>query len=403
MAALTKPRSNRPEVRAELLGPAWGKWRGGWESRFSLVGRGQHWVFEDSGREISRWPDLAAAFRDLWANRSVCNGAPWAVGWLGYEACAEFAGGLPVRDVDPALPTGALLVEPGFFQAAPTKGVPVDRSSSARWSLDGAGFRESVATIRERIAAGDVYQVNLSRRLTIDDSPGNMDAFAQASCVGGIPDYLARFHFGDGELMTASMELLLRRRGSELETQPIKGTRRRGRSEAQDRDLAAELDADPKELAELAMIVDLERNDLGRVCETGSVKVVDAGSVCTYPAVHHRVATVTGQLRPGLEWWDALAAMCPGGSVTGCPKIAAMEVIAELEPVPRGPFAGALGVIGGNGDLEMALPIRSAWSMGGRTEFAAGCGIVWESDPVAEEIESRIKVARWLELVEGVG
>jgi anthranilate/para-aminobenzoate synthase component I len=147
------------------------------------------------------------------------------------------------------------------------------------------------------------------------------------------------------------------------------------------------------------MIVDLERNDLGRVSETGSVRVADAGSVRTYPAVHHRVATVTGRMRPGLEWWDVLAAMAPGGSVTGCPKIAAMSVIAELEPLPRGPFAGALGMVDGRGDMEMALPIRSVWSVGDRVEFAAGCGVVWESDPGAEEAESRIKVARWLDVV----
>ena len=359
-------------------------------------------MLEDDGREICRWPDLASALGPLWSDRSVRNGEPWAVGWLGYEACADFAGGLPARDADGALPTGVFLVEPRVCRADPVlKSTPRGGRACTEWSLDGAGFRESVDAIRERIAAGDVYQVNLSRRLTVDGFSITLDDLLEASCAGGIPDYLARFYFDDNELLTASMELLLRRRGSELETHPIKGTRRRGRTAGEDRDLAAELDADPKERAELAMVVDLERNDLGRVCETGSVRVADAGSVFTYPAVHHRVAKVTGQVRQGLEWWDVLAAMVPGGSVTGCPKIAAMEVIAGLEPVPRGPFTGALGVISGDGDLEMALPIRSAWSVNGRLEFAAGCGIVWESDPVAEELESRIKVARWLELVGG--
>lgn len=359
-------------------------------------------MLEDRGLEISRWPDLTDALSALWSERSVRDGAPWAVGWLGYEACAEFAGGLPALEAGAAFPTGVLLIEPRSTVTAPVAPASAEGGTGARWSLDGDEFRESVAMIRERIAAGDVYQVTLSRRMSVEGLSGSLDAFQQASCIGGVPEYLARFSFDEGELLTASMELLLRRRGSDLETRPIKGTRRRGGSEAQDRALAADLDGDPKERAELAMIVDLERNDLGRVCVTGSVGVADAGSVHSYPAVHHRVARVTGRLRPGLEWWDALAALCPGGSVTGCPKIAAMEVIAEIEPLSRGPFAGALGVIGGNGDMEMALPIRSAWSADGRVEFAAGCGIVWESDPVAEELESRIKVARWLELVEGV-
>jgi anthranilate/para-aminobenzoate synthase component I len=277
--------------------------------------------------------------------------------------------------------------------------LPIGSLERRRWSLDATAFRESVAVIRETIAAGDVYQATLSRRMTVDGWSGPLDAFVEAACIGGVPDYLARFHFPEGELVTASMELLLHRRGAHIETGPIKGTRGRDRSEDRDRELAAELDADPKERAELAMIVDLERNDLGRVSEIGSVRLADAGSVRTYPAVHHRVARVTGRMRPGLEWWDVLAAVAPGGSVTGCPKIAAMSVIAGLEPLPRGPFAGALGVVDGNGDLEMALPIRSVWSVGDRLEFAAGCGVVWESDPGAEEAESRIKVARWLALV----
>ena len=165
--------------------------------------------------------------------------------------------------------------------------------------------------------------------------------------------------------------------------------------------MAFELDADPKEQAELAMVVDLERNDLGRVSEIGSVEVADPGSVHAFAAVHHRVARVRGRARHDLEWWELLAAVAPGGSVTGCPKRAAMSVIAELEPVPRGPFTGALGVVAGNGDLEMALPIRTAWRLGSTLEFAAGCGVVWQSEPAAEEEESRLKVARWLKLVGG--
>jgi anthranilate/para-aminobenzoate synthase component I len=252
-----------------------------------------------------------------------------------------------------------------------------------------------------RIASGDVYQTNLCRRLTVDGWQASLGSLAAVASRGGVPDYLSRFIFDDGELLCASMELLLRRRGDRLETRPIKGTRGRGISPTEDRQWVADLETDPKERAELAMIVDLERNDLGRVSQLGSVAVRDAGTVESYASVHHRVARVTARIQPELEWWDALAAMAPGGSVTGCPKIAAMSLIAQLETVPRGPFTGALGVIAGDGDLEIALPIRSAWKVGSKLEFAAGCGIVWDSDPVSEERESRLKVSRWLELIGG--
>ena len=358
-------------------------------------------MLEENGREVLHWSNLSAALRALWLRRTIRDSAPWAVGYFGYEACAGFAGGLPVHGDHDVFPGGVLLVEPRSFRADPVVATAPPGVATGVWSLDDSKFRQSVAVIRERIAAGEVYQVNLSRRMTVDGISGGLDGLFQASCVGGVPDYLARFDFDECQLLTASMELLLRRRGPELETHPIKGTRPRGGTDAEDRALAVELDADEKERAELAMIVDLERNDLGRVCEAGSVRVADSGSVRTYPAIHHRVARVTGRLRRGLEWWDALGAVVPGGSVTGCPKIAAMAVIAELEPLPRGPFTGCLGVICGNGDMEMALPIRSAWSANGGLEFAAGCGIVWESDPVAEELESRIKLARWLEMLEG--
>ena len=268
-----------------------------------------------------------------------------------------------------------------------------------RWSLDGEAYRAGVASIRERIAAGDVYQVNLCRRLTVEGASRSLGPFAVVAARGGEPDYLARFHFDGGELLCASMEMLLSRRDEILETRPIKGTRPRGQTVEEDRRLAKELASDPKERAELAMVIDLERNDLGLVSRVGSVEVADPGSVRTYATVHHLVARVKGLARPDLEWWELLAAMVPGGSVTGCPKHAAMSVIRELEPVRRGPFTGAFGVVAGDGDMEFTLPIRTAWRVGSTIEFAAGCGVVWQSDPKKEEDESCLKVARWLELV----
>ncbi len=223
--------------------------------------------------------------------------------------------------------------------------------------------------VREAIAAGQVYQVNLTRRFVLRVAGQPRAAAAAASRRRRFPTYLARLRIDGGELACASMELLLRRRGRRLESRPIKGTRPRGVTPAADRQLAAELDADPKERAELAMIVDLVRNDLGRIAETASVRVLDPGSVRTWSDVHHRVARVTARARTGEPWWRLLAAMAPAGSVTGCPKRAAMQLIAALEPVARGPFCGALGVVAGNGDLELALPIRTAWRVGREVEF----------------------------------
>ena len=387
-------------VWAALLGRGWGAWRGNWNSEQVLTNRAGHWVFEQGGREIDRWPELRHALSALWPRRRARDGSPWVVGWIGYEEAANLAGELPIHGGVDSAPAGRFLVEPELATEEEGVGDPASTSAgAARWSLDGERYRDGVESIRERIASGDVYQVNLCRRLTVEDSDSLLGLFAVAAAKGGEPDYLARFHFDSGEVLCASMELLLRRRNDILETCPIKGTRPRGETEKKDRRLAEELASDPKERAELAMVIDLERNDLGRVSEIGSVEVVDPGSVRTYASVHHLVGRVRGRAQLGLEWWDVLAAMVPGGSVTGCPKHAAMSLIRDLEPVQRGPFTGAFGVAAGNGDMEFALPIRTAWQVGATLEFAAGCGVVWDSDPEAEEKESLLKVARWLDLV----
>ena len=391
-------------ARAELLGRGWGAWRGNWRSERILAHRAGGWALEEGDRESDHWPELHQALSTIWPQRRTRGRSPWAVGWIGYEEAARLAGGLPTRGGEDNAPAGRFLLEPEPAPAAEDAGASAAGPSGIpRWSLDGEMYRAGVSSIRERIAAGDVYQVNLSRRLTIEGTDRMLGPFAAAATMGGEPDYLARFHFEGGELLCASMELLLSRNGEKLETTPIKGTRPRADSAEEDRRLAEELASDPKERAELAMVIDLERNDLGRVSQVGSVEVVDPGSVRSYATVHHLVGRVRGRARRNLEWWELLAAMVPGGSVTGCPKHAAMSVISELEPIQRGPFTGALGVVAGNGDMEFALPIRTAWRVGSTLEFAAGCGVVWESDPKTEENESSLKVARWLDLVGCVG
>ncbi len=391
-------------VCAELLGHGWGSWCGSWRSEKVLANRDGRWVLEKNGFESDHWPDLHHALAALWPRRRARDKSPWVIGWIGYEEAANFAGELPTQGGEDTAPAGRFLLDPEPAPEVEEIGDSTDESPGvACWSLDDERYREGVASIRERIASGDVYQVNLCRRLTAEANHQMLGSFAAAAAKGCEPDYLARFHFEDGELLCASMELLFRRRADVLETHPIKGTRPRGASVEEDRRLAAELASDPKERAELAMVIDLERNDLGRISKVGSVEVVDPGSVRTFASVHHLVGRVRGRARPELKWWEMLAAMVPGGSVTGCPKHAAMSLICELEPIQRGPFTGALGVVAGDGDMEIALPIRTAWRVGTTLEFAAGCGVVWDSLPEAEEKECRLKVERWLDLVGCVG
>ncbi len=389
---------------ADLAGPGWGRWRGGWSARRRLEGRHGVWEMVEDGSPAARWPTLGEAVEDLWRTRTIRDQAPWAVGWLGYQACAQLGGNLPVRTDSEDTLSGMLLLEPenvGRQTSLRPGGACADARLSS--SLGEERFKEGVQRIKDHIADGSVYQVNLCRRFTVNRWHGGLQRLFEAVAVGpAVPEYLSAFSWDgawSGELVCASMELLVSRSRGRLETRPIKGTRPRGVTPEEDLCLIRQLETDPKEQAELAMIVDLERNDLGRVARTGSVVVEDPGRVRSWERVHHRVARVTASVSDETPWQDIVGVMAPGGSVTGCPKHAAMSVIAGLEPVSRGPFTGALGVIGGNGDFELALPIRTAWISEGRLEMAAGCGIVWESDPAAEEAESRLKIGKWLELV----
>jgi anthranilate/para-aminobenzoate synthase component I len=386
--------------KAHLMGAGWGEWRGGWISDRCLVCRSGVWALEHEGREEGRWPDFKLAMECLWPQRRRRGRRPWIVGWVSYEEAARMAGGLPTRGSCSEELDACWLIEPQPGPASAREpSEPGARADMASWSLGAASFECGVDEVRRRIAAGDVYQVNLCRRLTVPASGEFVGAFVEAASAGGVPDYLATVEAAGHEVVCASMELLLSRRSDRLVTRPIKGTRPRGADLESDRRMKRDLETDPKEQSELAMIVDLERNDLGRICRVGSVRVADPGSVKSYATVHHLVASVEGRAREDVPWWRMLAVMSPGGSVTGCPKRAAMSVVADLEPTSRGPFTGALGVVAGDGDLEMALPIRTAWRMRGELNLAAGCGIVWHSDPGSEERESRLKISRWLELL----
>jgi len=252
-------------------------------------------------------------------------------------------------------------------------------------------YRHAIGRIHHHIAAGDVYQISLTQRFNAPMHIGPVELFTRLARTHPTPRS-AYFDAGDFQIVSNSPELFLERRGCHIATRPIKGTRRRGRTVEEDVRLRRELETDPKERAEHVMIVDLERNDLGRICLPGSVHVHPFAALESYPSLHHLVSTVEGELRADVGTVEILRATFPGGSVTGAPKIRAMELIDELEPNARGVYTGALGLIDGAGDFHLNLPIRTAVTMEGRAYFGAGGGIVADSDADAERAETLLKL-----------
>jgi para-aminobenzoate synthetase component 1 len=264
-------------------------------------------------------------------------------------------------------------------------------SSRPVWSnLNREQFLAAVAQAQRYIRAGDIYQVNLAQRLATShvDSPWGLYRRLAASSPAPFAAFL---ECGDFQVVSSSPELFLRLSGSGIHTRPIKGTRPRSADPARDARLSVELQSSPKEMAELVMITDLLRNDLGRVCEYGSVQVPELARLERYAQVQHLVSTVQGQLRPEVTHLTALAACFPGGSVTGAPKVRAMEIIDELEPETRGPYTGALGYLGFNRESQLSIVIRTAIRAGRQTYFHVGAGIVADSDPAAEYEETLAK------------
>jgi para-aminobenzoate synthetase component 1 len=258
--------------------------------------------------------------------------------------------------------------------------------------LSAARYVAALRRILDYVAAGDVYQVNLTQPFTAPLAAPAWALFA-ALCRRHPAPYAAYLDLGDAPVLANSPELFLRRRGDRVETRPIKGTRPRAAGLAHDTALAAELLADAKERAEHVMIVDLERNDLGRVAVPGSVAVEPFARVESHPTVHHLVSRVTAHVRPAVGLAELLRAIFPGGSITGAPKVRAMEIIRELEPCPRGVYTGAFGLFHPGGDLELGLAIRTAVVGGGVVRWGAGGGIVADSDPERELAEVWLKTA----------
>ena len=249
------------------------------------------------------------------------------------------------------------------------------------------GYMKAVSTVREYIAAGDVFQVNLSQRFEADLGIPPYELYKRLRAINPAP-FASYLSLPDLVVVSASPERFLKVQSDQVETRPIKGTRPRGKDSVEDERLARELIHSAKDHAENLMIVDLERNDLGRVCRYGTVKVTEMAILETFPTVFHLTSTVIGRLRRGKSNIDLLKASFPGGSITGAPKVRAMEIIDELEPTRRSIYTGSIGYLSFDEDMDVNIVIRTFLIKEGKAYFQAGGGIIYDSDPEAEYVET---------------
>ncbi len=412
-----------PDLRAVCSQP-YGFWLDsalvdGRQGRRSFWGEAPELILRSWGRRVEVERCRAAtqrfegdpfeALRGLLAERRGRIGA--AVGYLGYDLKRHVEGlpdtatddlGLPecylafydrVHSFDPAA------LAPPAPVPAPTPPFEGLRSSLSRAAYD-AAVRRALAYIR----AGDIYQVNLTQRFQGACAADPFDVYRLLRLQSPAP-FAAYLRAPDFAVLSSSPELFLRYEPGErlIETRPIKGTRPRGSNAASDAALAQEMLASEKERAENLMIVDLERNDLGKVAEIGSVRVSGLFEVETYATVHHLTSTVQARLREDRDVVDLLRATFPGGSITGAPKIRAMEIIDELEPVARGVYTGALGYIGFDGALQLNIAIRTMVIKDGVAYFGVGGGIVADSEPALEFEETLHKGAPLARVLTGEG
>ena len=267
---------------------------------------------------------------------------------------------------------------------------------------DGASYRAAVERAKEHIVAGDIFQVVLSRQEVLECGLDPFAIYRALRTINPSP-YMYFLKDGDSAVAGASPEMLVRVENGRVETRPIAGTRPRGATQAEDERFGAALLADPKERAEHLMLVDLGRNDLGRVCRFGSISVPELMKVERYSHVMHLVSSVVGELAPGKDALDAVVATFPAGTLSGAPKIRAMEIIDALEPVRRGLYGGALGYVDLRGNLDFCITIRTVVIEAGRATFQAGAGIVADSDPLSEQLETEAKAGAMLEALRVAG
>lgn len=390
----------------------------------------------DPGRELGD-PRTALA-EALAPRRPRAPGAPFSGGWigfLGYGAGAwtdahEVASEDPEGPPDACLlwaeaaaclgPTGRLVLRSDgrrdpwcppdpqraqravaalrrALEAPPASPPPAEDPPRAVGLPDPRPYHQAVLEAREAIARGDVFQVNLARRFELAEVARPWPLYLRLRARNAAP-YAGFFQAGELALLSCSPELLLRVEGKVATTCPIAGTHARGGSEAEDRRLREALRAHPKERAEHVMMVDLERNDLGRVARPGSVEVAEFLEVHSFATVHHLVSTVRAELAEGVDPFRALAAVFPGGTITGAPKIRATELIRQLEAGPRGPYTGSLGFVDAGGDQEWNILIRTLVAHAGRAWVHGGAGIVWDSVPEREARECVQKVRSFLDV-----
>lgn len=261
----------------------------------------------------------------------------------------------------------------------------VEGSISSNMSME--EYMDIVEKAKEYIFAGDIFQSNLSVRFDAPFQGKPFDLYQRLRRINPSP-FAAFLDFGDFQLVSSSPERLVRLRDGKAETRPIAGTRRRGKNGGEDEHLTSDLLLNEKERAEHIMLVDLERNDIGRVSRYGTVRPTELMTIEKFSHVIHITSNVEGELYNGKDQFDLLRAMFPGGTITGCPKVRCMEIIEELEPTRRGPYTGSIGYFGFNGNMDMNITIRTFLIKNGRAYVQAGAGIVADSDPRREYLES---------------
>ncbi|MCL6610900.1 MAG: aminodeoxychorismate synthase component I [Peptococcaceae bacterium] len=354
----------------------------------------------DLGRQLEKLPDLAAddvGVPDCWIG---FYDVVAALDWVGRKVYLTSTGhpgtgtaDISARALERLEWLEKKLVRGGKGPRAAAAGPDTPEEAGER---DGSGltsvfdretYCEAVDRAREYIAAGDIFQVNLSQRFSLPRKDDPWEVYKRLRGVNPAP-MAAYIDCGGLQVVSASPERFMKVAGGLVETRPIKGTRPRGKTPEEDRRWRDELWNSEKDRAELVMIVDLERNDLGRVCVPGSVRVPELYRLEEYPTVFHLVSTVEGRLEEGKDVFDLLKASFPGGSITGAPKIRAMEIIEELEPVRRGIYCGSIGYLAFSGDADLNIVIRTLVFTGDRIYFQVGGGITIDSDPEAEYMET---------------
>lgn len=351
-------------------------------SSIPFVGGAVGFIAYDYGRQIEALPDLTEDDRGM---PDIHFGFYDGIAALNHETGVLSLIALGIRaDEDVVLEGLRAIISSD--STAPTDVSPPERGPW-EWNIEPPAYLQAVEAVRAYIASGDVYQVNLSQRAKCRYEGCPIQLY-QALRAGNPAPYSALIRSDDFTVLSTSPEQFLRKQGRQIETRPIKGTRPRGATVEEDARNAEALRTSEKDRAELLMIVDLERNDLGRVAEFGSVRVEQLYHQERYARVMHQTAQVKAVLAEGKDVFDCIHALFPGGSITGAPKVRAMEVIEEIEPTRRGVYTGSVGYIGFDGNAELNIAIRSLHLKDGHLDYQVGGGIVWDSNPESEYQET---------------